>query len=186
MFDYAMILASVVIGLAVAHLMQGLAGLVQHEKRDRIWWVHLVWVASMLLMAVSWWWWEYYLHTVAWTFQVYLFVILYAFCIYLTCALLFPRETEGFVSYDVYFLSHRAWFFGLLIALKGIDIVDSALKGTAHLRALGAEYWTASTVTTTAFIVCIITPNRRVQAVVAVAWLLYLCSWLPRQMLRMG
>jgi multisubunit Na+/H+ antiporter MnhC subunit len=29
MFDYAMILASIVIGLALTHLMQGLAGLIQ-------------------------------------------------------------------------------------------------------------------------------------------------------------
>lgn len=29
MFDYVMILASIIIGLAMAHLMQGLAGLIQ-------------------------------------------------------------------------------------------------------------------------------------------------------------
>lgn len=186
MFDYAMILASVVIGLAVTHLMQGLAGLAQRQNRERVWWVHLVWVATMLLMAVSWWWWEYYLHTAAWTFEVYLFVILYAFCIYVTCALLFPREAEGFVDYQDYFISHRAWFFGMLIVLKCVDIADSALKGTAHLRALGPEYWIAGVVTTAAAILCIVTPDKRVQGVVAVLWLLYAVSWLPRQMLRMG
>lgn len=186
MFDYAMILASVVIGLAVTHLMQGLAGLVQHQNRERIWWVHLVWVASMLLVAVSWWWWEYYLHSATWSFEVYLFVLLYAFCIYLACALLFPRETDGFVAYDDYFLDHRAWFFGLQIAINVIDVVDSALKGAAHLKALGTEYWIETALTTIAAIVCIITPNKRIQAFIAVVWLLYLMSWLPRQMLRMG
>lgn len=186
MFDYAMILTSVVIGLAVTHLMQGLAGLVQRQNRERIWWVHLVWVASMLLVAVSWWWWEYYLHTVNWTFEVYLFVLLYAFCIYLACALLFPRESDAFIAYDEYFLDHRAWFFGLLIALNVIDVIDSALKGAAHLRGLGIEYWLATAITTIAAVVCIMTRDKRVQALIAVAWLLYLVSWLPRQMLLMG
>jgi hypothetical protein len=186
MFDYAMILASVVIGLAVTHLMQGLAGLVQRHNRERIWWVHLVWVAAMLLVAVSWWWWEYYLHSETWTFEVYLFVLLYAFCIYLACALLFPRETDSFVAYDEYFMEQRGWFFGLQIALNVIDVIDSALKGTAHLKALGTEYWVAIAMTTLAAIVCIVSANKRVQAIVAVLWLLYLVSWLPRQMLRMG
>ena len=44
MFDYVMILASIVIGLALTHLMQGIVTLV--TSKVRVWWVHLVWVAS--------------------------------------------------------------------------------------------------------------------------------------------
>lgn len=182
MFDYAMILASIVIGLALTHLMQGLVGLL--TTKMKVWWVHLVWVAFMLLTAVGWWWWEYSLHELAtWTFQVYVFVLLYAFGIYVTSALLFPKDFEGHGSYEDYFLSHRRWFFGLQIALSLVDMIDSALKGTAHLKLLGAEYW----ISTTAFIalagVGFVTPRRWVQATIAVAYLLYRMTWLPRLLL---
>jgi hypothetical protein len=97
MFDYGMVLASIVIGLAVTHLMQGLVGLV--TTKVKIWWVHLVWVAFMLLQSIAWWWWEYSLHQLStWTFPIYLFVLLYAFGLYAASALLFPRDFEGHLS----------------------------------------------------------------------------------------
>ncbi len=35
MFDYVMVLASIVIGLALTHLMQGVAGLIQQPSKVR-------------------------------------------------------------------------------------------------------------------------------------------------------
>src|SRR4029078_7548121 len=87
---------SIVIGLALTHLMQGIAGLIQNPSRARIWWVHLVWVAYMILSISFWWWWEFQLQNIrTWTFSIYLFVLLYAFYLYLFCAVLFPHHLEG-------------------------------------------------------------------------------------------
>lgn len=178
MFDYAMILASIIIGLALTHLMQGLASLI--TGKAKIWWVHLVWVAFMLLTSVSWWWWEYTLHDLAtWTFSIYVFVLLYAFAVYIASALLFPREIEG-NSYERYFLEYRGWFFGLQIAISLIDLVDSALKGTEHLKALGLEYWIAAGAYIVMAIVGIATPRKNVQAFIALAYLIYQITWVAR------
>src|SRR4051812_33075430 len=74
MFEYVVVLISIVIGLALTHLMQRIAGLIQHPARGRVWWVHLVWVAYMFLSIVFWWWWEFQLQRIhAWTFAIYLF-----------------------------------------------------------------------------------------------------------------
>lgn len=179
MFNYAMVLASIIIGLALTHLMQGLVGLV--TAKVRIWWVHLVWVAFMLLTTVAWWWWEYSLRQLpAWTFQIYVFVLLYAFCLYVASALLFPREMGSRFSYAEYFLSHRRWFFGAQIALTAIDFADSALKGRAHLHELGTEYWISSIIGILLFAVAIATPRKRVQALIAVVALIYQASWFVR------
>lgn len=179
MFDYVMILASIVIGLALAHLMQGVVSLV--TTKVRVWWVHLVWVAFMLLMSVGWWWWEYTLHElVRWTFDIYVFVLLYAFAIYLTSALLFPREFDGHASYETYFLAHRRWFFGLQIALSLIDLADSALKGPGHMRELGPEYLIASGGYVILAVVGIATPRKSIQASIALVYLLYQISWMAR------
>jgi hypothetical protein len=181
MFDYVMILASIIIGLAMAHLMQGLAGLIQQPAKVRIWWVHLVWVAYMLFLAVFWWWFEYMLHKVSvWTFATYIFVLLYAFIIYMASALLFPRDLSGYGSYEEYFLARRAWFFGLGILSITIDPIDSALKGRGHVAQLGTEYWVSTVVVAVLFIVAIGTRRRSVHAVIAVSNLFYQISWAAR------
>src|SRR6185503_4645133 len=178
MFDYAMILASIVIGLALTHLMQGLASLI--TGKAKVWWVHLLWVAYMMLTSVSWWWWEYTLRDLAvWTYAVYVFVLLYAFGIYLASALLFPGDVDG-NSYEDCFLAHRQWFFALQLGLQFVDVVDSALKGPAHLKALGVEYFIATVAYVVLALVGIATPRRSVQAFIAVAWLMYQISWVAR------
>lgn len=93
MFNYVMVLASVIIGLGITHLLQGVGGLVQHPGPRKTYWVHLLWVAAVFLRAIFWWWSEFRLSdTAQWTFTLYLFVLAYAVLIYLWCALLFPRD----------------------------------------------------------------------------------------------
>ena len=181
MFNYVMTLAAVIIGLAVTHLMQGLAGLIEEPGKGKIWWVHLTWVAYMLLTSAFWWWFEYLLHDVqAWTFAVYAFVLFYAFITYMTASVLFPRQLKGFQSYDEYFLARRGWFFGLLIIATVIDPIDSALKGRAHLESLGVEYWISFVITIALAVVGTWTRRRNVQGAIAVIFLVYQISWVAR------
>ncbi|HYX47798.1 MAG TPA: hypothetical protein VE820_13400 [Sphingomicrobium sp.] len=179
MFDYVMTLAGVIIGLALTHLMQGIAGLI--EEREKIWWVHLVWVAYMCLTSVFWWWFEYMLHGVQqWTFAIYIFVLGYAFVTYMSAAVLFPRQMAAFSSYEDYFIARRGWFFALQIIGFTIDPIDSALKGRAHLASLGSEYWISIVVSDALALLAIVTPRRSVQAAVALLFLVYNVSWIAR------
>ena len=142
MFNYVMVLASVIIGLGIAHLLQGVGGIVQHPRREKIYWVHLLWVAAIFLRAIFWWWFEFRLsETPEWTFTLYLFVLAYAVLIYLWCALLFPRDLAGYDGFKDYYLTRAArWFFGLLLAGQAIDVADTLLKGLDHFRSLGPSY----------------------------------------------
>ena len=93
LFEYISVLTSIIIGLGIAHLLRGVARLVQHPGRHRTWWVHLVWVGYMFFQMTFWWWWEFNLNTLdLWHFEDYLFVLLYAVVLYLCCALLFPDD----------------------------------------------------------------------------------------------
>jgi hypothetical protein len=180
-FDYVMVLAAVIIGLAVTHLMQGVASLLEERGKDRIWWVHLVWVAYMLLRSMFWWWFEYMLRGVqVWTFAKYLFVLTYAFLTYMAAAVLFPRHIDDYASYEDYFLNRRVWFFGLLAISTAIDPIDSSLKGAGHLASLGVEYWVAISSFCLAFVVAAVTRRKNVHAAIAVAALLYQVSWAVR------
>lgn len=141
MFSYVMVLASVIVGLGITHLLQGIAGLVQHPGRERVYWIHLVWAGATFLRAIFWWWFEFRLsETVQWTFTLYFFVLTYAFLIYLWCALLFPRDLVGYDGYRDYFYSRKAWFFGVGFAGVAVDVGDTLLKGIAHFQSLGLLY----------------------------------------------
>jgi hypothetical protein len=169
MFEYVVVLTSIVIGLALTHLMQGVAGLIQHPGRVRVWWVHLVWVAFLFLSTIFWWWWEFHLRDIrSWTFQLYIFVVGYAFYMYLICALLFPRDLHGYEGFKDYFLSRRYWFFGMLIGWLAIDVLDTWWKGPAHVAALGVEYWVSQAGFALLCVVAMLSPRERVQAAIAV------------------
>lgn len=184
MFEYIVVLISIVIGLALTHLMQGVAGLIQHPNRARTWWVHLVWVAYMFINTIFWWWYEFRLQRIEeWTFSVYAFVVFYAFFIYLICALLFPRDLEGYDGYRDYFLSRRKWFFGLLAGWAIIDLVDTAIKNTAesnYLASLGMEYVISQIALTVGAIVGLVSRRTSIHAAIAVLFLIYQVSWVLR------
>jgi hypothetical protein len=181
MFDYVAVITSIIIGLAIAHLLQGLAQIIQHPGRRPVYWVHLVWVASLFLSAVFWWWSEYRLREIeTWTFELYFFVLTYAFVIYLSCALLFPKEFHEYDGFRDYFYSRRRWFFGLLALWQVIDLADTWLKGAEHFASLGLEYPIGSGVLLVLSLIAVRTCNERFHASYAVLALGYNVSWVLR------
>jgi hypothetical protein len=177
MFEYVIVLISIVIGLALTHLMQGIAGLIKSPGRERMWWVHLVWVVYMFLSIVFWWWWEFQLQRIAtWSFPIYLFVVFYAFYLYLICAVLFPRDLEGYDGFKDYFLASRRWFFGLLIGWAVIDTIDTWIKGRDYAASLGATALIFNAVLIVSSIVGMTVRREAVQAIIAVGMLVYVVS----------
>lgn len=175
MFNYVMVLASVIIGLGIAHLLQGVAGIVQHPGREKVYWVHLVWVAAIFLRAIFWWWFEFRLSVTAqWTFGLYSFVLGYAFLLYVTCALLFPRDLDDYDGFKDYFYSRRGWFFGANLAGIAVDVVDTLFKGFEHLRSLGPSYLMFMATLAILLMVAMRTRSERFHAVFALATLAYL------------
>jgi hypothetical protein len=141
-FNYVMVLASIIVGLAVTQLLQGVARFIQHPDRSKLYWVHLLWMLLMFQNALFWWWWEFTLaRTGHWTFELYAFVLGFAVVLYLICAVLTPWELDRYHDYRAYYYSRRRWLFGLLLLFSLLDFVDSAAKGPAHLAALGWPYF---------------------------------------------
>jgi hypothetical protein len=178
LFEYISVLTSIIIGLGMAHLLRGLAGLMQHPGRHKIYWVHLLWVGFMFFNMIFFWWWEFSLATLdVWLFQNYLFIVAYAVVLYLMCALLFPTDLDDYTGFKDYFLSRRAWFFGLLGLITAIDIYDTWLKGAEHFASLGVEYKVFTAFNFLAAIVGAVSREHRVQAVIAVILFVYQIQW---------
>lgn len=180
-FPHIRIVMGMVIGLGVTRLLSGVARIVQHPKQYQLYPVHLAWVASVLLMLVHFWWWEFGLYQIEnWTFGKYLFLIVYAISLFLLCALLFPDSMQDYRSYEDYFYSRRAWFFGLLAATYLLDVVDTLLKGEAHFARFGNEYLFRTPVFVALCIAAILVRNRYFHMVFIVLTLIYQVSFILR------
>jgi hypothetical protein len=178
LFEYISVLTSIIVGLGMAHLLRGLAGLVQHPGREKIYWVHLVWVGYMFFNMVFFWWWEFALAEIeVWLFQDYLFIVFYAVVLYLMSAMLFPRDLEEYDGFEDYFLSRRRWFFGLLAMTFFIDLYDTWLKGREHFESLGTDYFVMSVFYLTVAVVAIASKRQVVHAVIAVLAFSYQVAW---------
>lgn len=180
-FPHIRIVMGMVIGLGVARLLSGVARIVQHPTQYPLYPVHLAWTLSVLLMLVHFWWWEFGLFGVGeWTFGIYLFIIFYAVLLFLLAALLFPDSMLDYSSYEDFFISRRAWFFGVMAATYAFDIIDTLIKGEAHFARFGSEYFIRTPILVGLCVTAAITPNRTFQMAFVAATLVYQVSWILR------
>lgn len=140
-FEHCRLLIGMVLSLALARLLNGLAKFVQHPKKTKIFPIHLLWAITILLHLIHFWWWEFRLVYISiWTFEIYLMLICYAIDIFLLCVLLFPDDMQEYSGFEEYFMSRRKWFFGFFGFGFVLDFIDTALKGSAYFKSLGWEY----------------------------------------------
>jgi hypothetical protein len=180
-FLHVRIIMGVVIGLSVARLLNGPSRFVQHPTALKVSWIHLCWVAIMLMSLVHFWWWEFWLSGIKhWTVEIYLLLFGYTLVLYLLCTLLFPDDIKEYTGYEEYFISRRRWFFGLLAATFIFDLADTMVKGPGHIEQFGNEYFIRTAVY---FVLCgiaMITANRRFHLLFGFGALIYQSTWIVR------
>ena len=55
-FEFVMVLVSIIIGLGIAEILNGVAGQIRSRNTTRIYWLHSVLVAAVFLALVQQWW----------------------------------------------------------------------------------------------------------------------------------
>jgi len=134
-FEYVMVLVSIVIGLAITHVLNALAAAIHrvrgHGEPIRLDAVYLLWVAYVLTWLVSFWWFEFKFQEVKteWSYGLYLFIITYAVGLFMLATILVPKGLSGVSDSYAYFMAGRKWYFGTFLALQALDVADSFLKG---------------------------------------------------------
>src|ERR1700759_2038222 len=94
-FDFVIVFYSVVLGVAVAQLMTGVARLVEERKRVRNYWVHSVWILALLISDTDNWWSLWEVRDVkSWHLASFLLLIALVAFVFLMTVLLFPRTPE--------------------------------------------------------------------------------------------
>ena len=173
-FTHVRIIIGIILGLCVSRLLTGFARFIQHPDKQKIYPVHMAWVAFILLSVIHFWWFEFNLRVIPlWTFEIYFFVIFYAGLYFLLCTLLFPDSLEGYTGYRDYFISRRKWFFGILALVYIADVVDTLLKGFEHYQNYGIEYPIRVGALIVGSLIAMFTDNRRYHAIFVTIALLY-------------
>ncbi len=151
-FEYAMVLISIIVGLAITHILAALGSAV-HRLRGAGPPVHLEitylsWVGFVFVWLVSFWWFEFKWSELAteFGFGLYSFLVLYAVSLFSLTVILVPRRLWVVGDSWEYFLSIRLSFYGGLLLLNAIDLADSFMKGVEWgSRLTGLTYWVAVT-----------------------------------------
>ena len=163
LFEYIAVAFSIVLSLGAANLLAGLRRIFAPGRR---YWVHGVWVATILLShAVVWWSLWSYSVVEAWTLPTFLLVLLQPVLLYLLASLLVGDEPATTESWRAHFFQVRRWFFVVralyMCAVIGASFQLLSVPLLHPSRLFGATHIALSIVGTA-------TPSERVHRALAV------------------
>lgn len=117
LFSYLLVLVAIVIGMGMAQILSDVAQMIQHRRRVRVFWVHLVWLAIVFLMQVQYW---YVLFSwrndvsLGESFGSYLANLMFPISLYVVSVLLAPGiPATGTLDLKTYYYAQHRWIFGL-------------------------------------------------------------------------
>jgi hypothetical protein len=131
-FGHLSVLISIILGLAITQLLQGLRGIVLGRSRIRVYWLPIAWASIVLLICVQAWWAIYGLRLVReWTFLSFAVVLLQVIAVYMQAAFVLPDLTgDEPVDLHAHYYDHVRWFFGsLVLTLLASLAKDLVLSG---------------------------------------------------------
>lgn len=129
-FEYLAVFVSLILGLAIAHLLLGIGRMIHRRDRARPDAVHLLWTGAVFWTVVLNWWVFFQAQSVTvWSFDNFVVVVVWAVLCFLLAVLLFPPDVTDDENYSVLFERNRGWFLGVFVATSVVDIALTALRG---------------------------------------------------------
>ena len=131
-FSHLSVLLSIILGLAITQVLQGLGRLIQARERVRFYWPPVLWALVLLVIYVQSWWAMFGLRDHRdWTFLAFSVVVLQTILLYLLAALALPDLTpEGPIDLRASYHGHSRWFYSTAALLAVVSLgKDLALSG---------------------------------------------------------
>ena len=128
-YAHLSILSAIIMGLAVVKLLRGLVWMAQGRQRIKVYWVHLLWIVTAILIQFNHYWNLGNLRNNEYGESMYGFadMLLWPIFGYLFSALLIPRSDEdGQVDLQEFYYVNRTWIFG---AAAGTALVNAGFLG---------------------------------------------------------
>lgn len=133
-FEFSIVIVSIVIAIAISEVLATWGRMIRYRKRIRPYWVHIGWMALMLLLAIQFWWslWELR-EWPPWSFFDYVMFLVPFFTLVVLTFLLCPdMAAEGHAELESYFYENAPWFFALTaLFLVELVVINTTLRGDA-------------------------------------------------------
>ena len=171
-FEYLGVLVSVVIGLAMTHLVLGVIRVIHARESTNVYWVHLLWVFNILYTLLGFWWFFFAWQSLPeWSRAVFYLFIAYALCLSVAAGLLFPL-TKAAQDFQEFFYKHSRWFFGSLILVQILDLIEVLAKANIGIRPIPEVYFPHLGFVLVGLAIAMFTSNRRFHAAFVVLYFL--------------
>lgn len=179
-FEFLSVLISVVVGLGIANILNGIGRLLHRHKDVRVSVTFAAWTLFLFLYMVIYWWtvvfgWQNWQN---WNLVIFMFILTYGIVLFLLSVILYPADMPSDWDPHDRFIDMRRWFFGLFILLIFIEFLDSYLKD--HLSGFSTPYLLMLGLWLACGVAGFISKNRRVHAIASVSalasqnlWVLY-------------
>ncbi len=178
-FAHISVFISLILGLAVVHLLSGFSLILDTRKESRTYWVHLVWTFNMLLTVVLVWLSSFVLSPLS-EISVLHFLNLLAYSIitYLMSGLLYPVQGEEVTDFREHFDTNykRFSFLGILFVI--VDATDGLLEHFEAGIPLDVGQFTTLSVWLVLFICSLFIESKYFKAFVSVVYSVGLLGWL--------
>ena len=104
-FEYLMVMTSVVLALALAQLLRGATDIFTNPNR---YWVHSIWVLTLILAIIQLWWgfWDFNRFS-NWTFVSFLYVLSIPIVVFVAAYLLIPANRRADSDWHDHFFAVR-------------------------------------------------------------------------------
>ena len=125
LFEYISVMVSIVLGLSLAQLLNGVSQVARNSGRISAYLPHTLWLINLTLLHFLMWWSFWDFRSVEWNYARFIVIVTEPLLIFLTTAILMPRNFAGKnVDLREYFLSIRHWFFLTFLLLLCLFILD--------------------------------------------------------------
>ena len=95
-FEFLTVLFSVIVGLAISHLLRSASDLIEIHSRVKTYWVNSVWVVTVFIWDVFSWWGMWELNNLEmWNYAYFFLMVVNLSGIYFMTTLVLPKATES-------------------------------------------------------------------------------------------
>lgn len=131
LFEFIVGMISVILALAVAELLLGVARLIENVRRVHFSSTHSVWMVNLFLITFLHWWSLWTFRDLNWNFGMFFYSLLAPSLMLLAATLIIPRNRrDEDIDLAEYFLDIRKPFLAFVITLMLLSSFDGPLFGT--------------------------------------------------------
>tara|TARA_B100002052_G_C15595368_1_gene468517 strand:- start:45 stop:608 length:564 start_codon:yes stop_codon:yes gene_type:complete len=129
-FEFVAVLFSVIVGLAISHLLSAASELIEIHSRVKRYWVNTVWLITIFIWDIFTWWGMWELNKLEyWDYPSFFLVVVNLSGIYFMTTLVLPQPVEeGQIDLKKHYFSiHRIFFIIIAYNFASIILINHFL-----------------------------------------------------------